>query len=52
MKQKPQVEILELRLKCPECDSILESDVCGSCGCEIDTEEITIDIQVEEILTR
>ena len=52
MKQKPQVEILELRLRCPECDYILESDVCNNCGCEINTEEITIDIQVEEILTR
>ena len=51
-KKKPEVEILEIRLRCPECDYVLESNVCNKCGCEIDTEELIVDIQVEEILTR
>jgi hypothetical protein len=51
MKKRPQVEILELRLRCPECNYILESDVCNNCGCEIDTDEIMIDIQPDEILS-
>lgn len=50
VKKRPQVEILELRLRCPECNYILESDVCNHCGCEIDTDEIMIDIQPDEIL--
>lgn len=50
MKKKPDVEILEVRLRCPECNYVLETDVCNNCGCEIDTDEIMIDIQVEEIL--
>lgn len=50
VKKRPQVEILELRLRCPECNYILESDVCNYCGCEIDTDEIMIDIQPDEIL--
>lgn len=50
MKMKPEVEIEVLHLLCPNCGEILESDVCGHCGCEIDTSEITIDIQPKEIL--
>lgn len=50
MKKRPQVEILELRLRCPECDYVLERDVCNNCGCEIDTDTFMIDIQPEEIL--
>lgn len=50
MKKKPQVEILELRLRCPECDYVLDSDICNKCGCEIDTDTFMIDIQPEEIL--
>lgn len=50
MKKKPDVEILEVRLRCPECSYVLETDVCNNCGCEIDIDEIMIDIQVEEIL--
>ena len=50
MKKRPQVEILELRLRCPECNYVLESNICGNCGCEIDTDEFMIDIQLDEIL--
>lgn len=50
MKKKPEVEIEEIKLLCPECGEVLTTDVCHSCGCEIDTGEITIDIQPEEIL--
>lgn len=50
--QKPQVEIIEIRLRCPECDCILETAICNNCGCEIDTSEVLVDIQVEEILTK
>ena len=44
MKKKPEVEIEEIKLLCPECGEVLTTDVCHSCGCEIDTGEITIDI--------
>lgn len=50
MKKRPQIEIIELKLRCPDCDEILKGKFCDNCGCEINTEEITIDIQVEEIL--
>ena len=52
LKMKPQIEIIELRLRCPECDCVLESAICNKCGCEIDTNELFVDIQVEEILTK
>lgn len=52
MKKKPDVEILEVRLRCPECNYVLETDVCNNCGCEIDTDEIMIDIQPDEILQK
>ena len=50
MKKKPDIEILEVRLRCPECNWLLENDICDNCGCEIDINEIMIDIQPEEIL--
>lgn len=50
MKKKPEIELGEIKLLCPECGEILIRDVCDKCGCEIDTREINIDIQPEEIL--
>ena len=50
MKKRPEVEIGEVKLLCPDCGSILTNEVCNRCGCEIDTREIAIDIQPEEIL--
>lgn len=50
MKKRPQIEIVDLKLRCPDCDEILKSKIYDNCGCEINTVEITIDIQVEEIL--
>ena len=50
VKKRPQVEILELRLRCPECDYVLDSNICNNCGCEIDTDTFMIDIQPDEIL--
>lgn len=51
MKQKPDVEFDNLRLVCPECGETLKTDICHNCGCEIDIEEFTVDIQPKEILT-
>lgn len=48
--KKPEVEIEVLHLLCPDCGTRLKSIVCDNCGCEIETGEITIDIQVGEIL--
>lgn len=41
---------MKKKLLCPDCGEVLTTDVCLSCDCEIDTGEITIDIQPEEIL--
>ena len=50
MKKKPEVEIGEIKLVCPDCGEVLTSVICENCGCEIDVSEIIIDIQPEEIL--
>ena len=49
-RKKTEVMIEEIKLLCPDCGEVLTTDVCHGCGCEIDTGEITIDIQPEEIL--
>jgi predicted amidophosphoribosyltransferase len=50
MKKKPEVELGEIKLLCPDCGEELTTHICSKCGCEIDTSEFTIDIQPEEIL--
>ena len=50
--KRPQVEIKEIRLLCPDCGNVLEFDICECCGCQIDTEEFEIDIQPIEILEK
>lgn len=50
MKRKPEIAIENIKLIYPECGEELKTDICQNCGCEIDTREITIDIQPEEIL--
>jgi hypothetical protein len=51
MKKRPDVEVVEIVLKCPECGEILNADVCSECGCEIDLNEFSIDVQPFEILS-
>lgn len=41
----------DIKLLCPDCGEVLTRTVCDNCGCEIDTREIIIDIQPEEILS-
>lgn len=50
MKKSPEVEIGEIKLLCPDCGAVLTNSRCDNCGCEIDTSEITVDIQPEEII--
>lgn len=50
MKKSPEVEIREIKLLCPDCGAVLTNSRCDNCGCEIDTSEITVDIQPEEII--
>lgn len=50
MKKNPDIEIGEIKLYCPDCGEELITNICSKCGCEIDTSEITIDIQPVEIL--
>lgn len=50
MKKTPNIANISVELSCPDCDTILKSTVCPNCGCEINTDEIMIDIQPSEIL--
>ena len=50
MKKKPDVEILEVRLRCPECNYVLETDVCNNCGCEIVPDKYLNVIKILDLL--
>lgn len=50
MMKTPNVEFDNIRLTCPDCGEVLDSNICKNCGCVINTAEFQIDIQPEEIL--
>lgn len=49
-KLSPEIVVTNFRLECPTCHHTIKYKTCGNCGQMIDTSEVMIDFQIDEIL--